>query len=229
MKRLMNVRDEEQRRFAQHPVFERMAREPIETLLPVLAYCTGFWAMGFQDVIRIVDESVSTPDLAAYARSHREEDTGHQLWLIDDLKQYGYDKHSRVFEFFEEQNFPARLHTYEVVSEILRLEDDRLRVASLITVESAGHVFFGWMSRFMAERGVKKDLKYFGGHHIAVEKAHTVFEGASEAKLHDIVLEDDVAEVGVRMVRRIHALFARLADEVVRFLDDPRAVGDLRG
>ncbi|NUP06183.1 MAG: hypothetical protein HOW73_09010 [Polyangiaceae bacterium] len=228
MKRLMQVRDLEQRRFADHPVFTRMADVPMETLLPALAYTTGFWAMGFQDLIRMVDESVEDAELKKYAGSHRAEDTGHQLWLFDDLQKYGYGPHSKIFSFFENENFAARLHTYRVVSQLLRLNDDRLRVALLLAVESAGHVFFAWMARLLAERGVDKDLKYFGGHHIAVEKAHTVFESTSETAIADIELEAPVAEVGVEMVRRVHQSFSRLADDLIRQLDDPRRLAELR-
>lgn len=229
MKRFTQARDDEQRRFAEHPVFARMAAEPIEVLLPALAYTTGFWAMGFQDLIRIVDETVEDPELRKYAHSHRVEDTGHQLWLIDDLKQYGHGPTSRVFSFFEAGNFAARLHTYRIVAEALRLRDDRLRVGLLLAVESAGHVFFAWMGRLIAERGIDKELKYFGGHHIAVEKAHTVFEHTSEVQLAEIALEDDVAEEGVAMLQRVHRSFGLLADDLIRLLDDPRRVGELRG
>jgi hypothetical protein len=224
----MEVRDVEQRTFGSHAVFERMSREPVEVLIPVLAYCTGFWAMGFQDLIRIVDEAMVGPALREYSHAHRAEDTGHQLWLVEDLKRYGYGPHSRVFSFFEERNFAARMHTYEIVAEALRLRDDRLRVALLIGVESAGHVFFGWMSQLLARRATGKDLKYFGGHHIAVEKAHAVFESESDERLRAIDLDDNVAAEGTAMMRRIHALFARFADDVVRFLDEPARVAELR-
>jgi hypothetical protein len=229
MKRLMQVRDAEQRRFAEHPVFARMEREPLEVLLPALAYTTGFWALGFQDLIRLVDEAVEDPELGRYARSHREEDTGHQLWLVEDLQLYGHGPHSRVFSHFEAGNFAARLHTYRVMAELLRLTDDRLRVALLLAVESAGHVFFAWMSRLTAALGTATPLKYFGGHHIAVERAHTVFAGPSEQAIAELVLADAVADEGMAMVRRIHRSFARLADDLIALLDDPARLAELRG
>lgn len=228
MKRVIAAIESEGKRVAAHPLFSRLEKEPIERLVPVLGYNIGFWIMGFQDVLKIVDDAVQSPELKVYSKHHRDEDTGHHVWFVNDLAKLGYGAGSRVFSFFEPRNLTTRMVAYKIFSEIFNLTDDRLRVAFLITLESSGHVFFGRMNDYVSRRGLGKDLKFFGQHHIDVETEHTVFSDDSEARIHALELEDDLAREGVAMARRVHELFLGLADEILRQLDDDAWVSELQ-
>ena len=227
MKRITDTIAAEGRRIAAHPFLGRIDGVPIETLIPILAYNTGFWNMAFQDVIRLVNEAVESPELKVYSEHHFQEDSGHHIWFVNDIKALGYDWGSRLYSYFEDRNATARVLTYKILSELFRLTDDRLRIALLLSLESPGHVFFGKMSRYMAKHGISGKMQYFGKNHIKVEKEHMVFAEASDEALNGIVLEDAVAEEGIAMVVRIHELFHRLADEMCRQLEDSQWISEL--
>ncbi len=227
MKRITDTIAAEGKRIAAHPFLQRIDDVPIETLIPILAYNTGFWNMAFQDVIRLVNEAVESPELKVYSEHHFMEDSGHHLWFLHDIKQLGYDWGSRLYSYFEDRNATARVLTYKILSELFRLKDDRLRIALLLSLESPGHVFFGKMSRYMAKHGLAGEMQYFGKSHIQVEKEHMVFAEASDEALSGMVLEDAVTEEGIAMVVRIHDLFHRLADEMLRQLEDSRWISEL--
>lgn len=228
MKRVLAAIGEEGELLKRHAFFVRIDREPLETLMPILAYNTGFWNLAFQDVLKILDDSVQSPELKRYSRKHREEDANHHIWFLQDMKTLGYPWDSRVYSFFEDRNIPTRIHTYKILSELFALRDDRQRVAFLMVLESPGHAFFGKMCEYMERQGISEKMRYFGRGHIEVEINHTIFEDNSEDYISNIVLEDEIAAESIAMVRRIHALFHGLADEMLLQLDDSQWIATLR-
>src|SRR5215204_4975901 len=75
--------------FKKNPFFALLRKlrnlEEISTFVPELT----FWAMTFQDILRINEERVKDPYLKKVARHHRLEDAGHEKWFLHDKKYMG--------------------------------------------------------------------------------------------------------------------------------------------
>lgn len=84
MKTVQAYIDSKQHEFMNHPFFnileELNSIEEISYFVPELT----FWAMTFQDILRINEERVTDPYLKKVARHHRLEDAGHEKWFLSD-------------------------------------------------------------------------------------------------------------------------------------------------
>src|SRR6187200_1287701 len=86
MKTIQAYIDSKQNEFMNHPFFkvleELNSLEEISYFVPELT----FWAMTFQDILRINEEKVTDPYLKKVARHHRLEDAVHEKWFLSDKK-----------------------------------------------------------------------------------------------------------------------------------------------
>ena len=89
MKTIQTYIDSKQQEFMNHPFFEVLSQlnslEEISYFVPELT----FWAMTFQDILRLNEERVVDPYLKKVARHHRLEDAGHEKWFLQDKKYMG--------------------------------------------------------------------------------------------------------------------------------------------
>src|SRR5688572_9302981 len=72
---------------------------------------------------------------------------------------------------------------FAIMAEVFRATDDRVRVILLLTLESAGHVFFGRVTDFVERCGRGSAMRYFGPAHLEIERGHEVFERDMAAAL----------------------------------------------
>jgi hypothetical protein len=203
--------------FADHPFFTAIeSNPPIDQVMGAMARLT-FWVMTFQDILRLAEREVTTPALRKIARHHRKEDAGHETWFLADLARFRTQPPT-IVELFGRDHAPARDAAYQLMSEVFRVTCDELRVALLLVLESAGHVFFDRVAQFVERAGYTDRLRYFSHHHLEVERAHAVFEQEAESRLDAIVLEPALRDEGLALVDRCYQAFDALLENLAASL-----------
>ena len=213
--------ESKQQEFVEHPFFDLLEKmnslEEISAFVPELT----FWAMTFQDILRINEERVKEPYLKKIARHHRLEDAGHEKWFLHDknliAQMTNSDASSKdsVRWLYSNDCQLTRDAAYAIMSEIYKAEDERVNIALLLTLESSGHVFFEKIVNQVKKTGHDSDLKYFSSSHLEVELAHALFEEEMEKKLFALKLPTSVRREALRMVDRCYDAFNHMFDGLV--------------
>jgi hypothetical protein len=220
VKQVLDHIDESQGRLANHPFFGLLTEtEPLANVLNFVPLAT-FWVMSFQDALRLNAGMITNPQLLRIARHHREEDSGHDRWFLDDLRLVD-GVLPDVETLYGAAHQPVRDVTYALMAESFRAVEDVERVALLLILESTGQVFFPRVVEYFRSAGIEADLRYFAQTHLDVEKNHEIVE----QQMHDTLaaLEVSAGTVGrcVAAVDRCYAAFGRLFDA---FADAVRTV-----
>lgn len=159
--------------------------EALRRLLPRLA----FFTFAFQDMLKVAAERCSDPTLTPIVQSLREGDRGHDGWYVQDLAELGINL--AIHELFGAEQEVGRRVSYAFIGLIGNAPCDEERLAILLTLESAAREFFLRVPSFAARAGLARELRYFGGMHLAAEEAHDVFAPGAQNKLYTIVVAQD--------------------------------------
>lgn len=218
MKTIQAYIDSKQQEFMQHPFFETLSHldslEEISYFVPELT----FWAMTFQDILRINEERVTDPYLKKVARHHRLEDAGHEKWFLHDKKYIGNLCHDAscmkddVAWLYSKESQITRDAAYSIMSEIYTSDNELINIALLLTLESSGHVFFEKVVKQVKKTGEDKNLKYFSSSHLEVEMAHALFEEEMERKIYEMPVPIDVRRKALKMIDRCYEAFSKMFD-----------------
>lgn len=221
MKIIQNYIDSKQQGFMNHPFFELLEHldslDQISYFVPELT----FWALTFQDVLRINETRVTDPELRKIARHHRQEDAGHERWFMYDknyMGEHGGDpvcKNNDVNWLFGRDLRFVRDACYEIVSEVYKADHEILNIVLLLTLESTGHVFFEKVVKQIKKTGEDKNLKYFSSSHLEVELAHALFEEEMERKLFSREIPVDLRRDAVQMIDRCYEGFGKMFDGLI--------------
>ncbi|WP_438014305.1 hypothetical protein WMF18_25725 [Sorangium sp. So ce315] len=212
-----------QARFSDHPFFARLdADPPLEQLAP-FPLCLTFFVMTFQDILRICDERVTDPEYKPIVHRHRLEDAGHDRWFLGDLSALGIE-HPTAAQLFGQPHRAVRNASLALVAEPFMARHDASQLTLLLTLESAGHVFFERVARYLERTGERRPLRYFSRTHLDVEEAHDVFNGGADARLESIVLDEEARAESLALIdrcyRELHGMFgaieAQIADAAAR-------------
>jgi len=219
MKTIQTYIDSKQNEFMNHPFFSILEKlnsiEEISYFVPELT----FWAMTFQDILRINEERVKDPFLKKVARHHRLEDAGHEKWFLSDKKYMStftteQDRDDIAWLYGKDSQL-VRDAAYAIMAEMYQLDEEILNVALLLTIESSGHVFFEKVVKQVKKTGEDKNLKYFSSSHLEVEMAHALFEEEMERKVYERKLSISTRREGLKMVDRCYAAFNKMLDGLV--------------
>ncbi|KTD62817.1 hypothetical protein [Legionella shakespearei] len=221
MKTVQLYIDSKQNEFMNHPFFNLLeglnTLEEISYFVPELT----FWAMTFQDILRINEERVTDPYLKKVARHHRMEDAGHEKWFLSDKKYMseisGDESCARddVAWLYSKDSQLVRDAAYAIMSEIYKLDEEILNVALLLTLESSGHVFFEKVVQQVKKTGQDKNLKYFSSSHLEVEMAHALFEEEMERKIFERKLSISSRRKALQMIDRCYDAFNKMFDGLI--------------
>lgn len=213
--------ESKQQEFINHPFFNVLEQlkslEEISYFVPELT----FWAMTFQDILRINEERVSDPYLKKIARHHRLEDAGHEQWFLQDKKYMGKVSHDKACKtndvgwLYSKETQLTRDAAYAIMSEIYQADDDMLNIVLLLTLESSGHVFFEKVANQVKKTGEDKNLKYFSSSHLEVEMAHALFEEEMEKKLFARELPVNIRREALKMIDRCYDAFFKMFDGLI--------------
>lgn len=188
----------------------------VEALVPALA----FFVFAFQDMLRLNEERMTDPVLQAIARKHRAEDAGHQNWFLHDARRLGVEPD--VEWTFGSPQRPTRDTSYELIAEVFRASDDRVRVVIPMVLEAAGHPFFRRVFRFFERAGVSQELKYFALSHWQVEEGHEMLQDAQTAYLEELELPEALRAECLQLVERMFAAMARMVADLHARMRAPR-------
>lgn len=221
MKTIQTYIDSKQEEFKNHAFFKLLdglnSLEEISYFVPELT----FWAMCFQDILRLNEERVKDPYLKKVARHHRLEDAGHEKWFLSDKKYMcqkssdkSYDRDDVAY-LFNKDSQVIRDAAYAIMSELFKINDERLNVALLLTLESSGHIFFDKVVKQVKKTGEDKNLQYFSSSHLEVELAHAMFEEEMEKQLFAIRLPITVRRDALKMIDRCYEAFNKMFDGLI--------------
>ncbi|WP_165482681.1 hypothetical protein [Legionella gresilensis] len=218
MKTIQAYIDSKQQEFMNHPFFEVLEQldtiEEISYFVPELT----FWAMTFQDILRLNEERVTDPYLKKVARHHRLEDAGHEKWFIHDKKYLGKISDNKacskddVSWLYSKESQLTRDAAYSIMSEIYKADDEIINIVLLLTLESSGHVFFEKVVKQVQKTGEDKNLKYFSSSHLEVEMAHALFEQEMERQLFSRTIPVETRREALKMIDRCYDAFSKMFD-----------------
>ncbi len=221
MKTIQIYIDSKQNEFMNHPFFSILENlnslEEISYFVPELT----FWAMTFQDILRINEERVKDPYLKKVARHHRLEDAGHEKWFLSDKKYMSKLSNDKICErddvawLYSKDSQLIRDAAYAIMSEVYKLDDELLNVALLLTLESSGHVFFEKVVKQVKKTGEDKNLQYFSSSHLEVEMAHALFEEEMEKKIFAKRLSITRRREALKMIDRCYEAFNTMFDGLI--------------
>lgn len=221
MKTIQAYIDSKQSEFKNHPFFSILEKldtlEEISYFVPELT----FWAMTFQDILRINEERVKDPYLKKVARHHRLEDAGHEKWFLSDKKymsQFSDDKscaRDDVAWLYGKDSQLVRDAAYAIMAEMYQLDEEILNVVLLLTIESSGHVFFEEVVKQVQKTGEDKNLKYFSSSHLEVEMAHALFESEMERNIYERRISLSTRRKGLKTVDHCYDAFNKMLDGLV--------------
>lgn len=220
MKKLNEYIEKKQEDFTRHPFFARLQScDSIDQLMQFSPHVM-FWVMTFQDLLRLNEERIKDPYLHRIARHHRLEDSGHDMWFQHDLTVlYKNSEQYNVTWLFHEDPC-TRDAAYTHIADVMTLEDEHLRVAFLLALESSGHIMFDRISKAVDKFGYSSQLKYFADSHLQVEKAHAVFEEEMERKLFAHELTPEQRYRGRAMIERMYTAYNTMFTALLKYFPD---------
>jgi hypothetical protein len=177
----------------------------VEPLIRLARGC-AWLPMVFQDLLRLNLERVRGTELERFAVHHRDEDAGHEDWFLSDLRAFGVAPLG-LADLFAEEFRPIRDACYALTAEIHAKRTESQRIAFLLVLEAAGHVFFERAAAAVDRVCPDLPLKYFARFHLGVEKAHDLFTEQTESDLDGIVLTPEERAGAEELVARVSAIF----------------------
>lgn len=221
MKAIQSYLETKEEEFKNHPFFDILQQlnsiEEIGYFVPELT----FWAMTFQDILRINEERVTDPYLKKVARHHRMEDAGHDRWFMHDKKYMGEVSNDKscnnddITWLYSKEMRLARDAAYAILAEVYKSDDENLNIILLLTLESSGHVFFDKVVNQVKKTGEDKNLKYFSSSHLEVELAHALYEDAMENTLYSKELSVELRREAIQLIDRCYTAFSKLFDGLI--------------
>jgi DMATS type aromatic prenyltransferase len=203
--------DREKLALSDHPFLRRLATASLYELRAMAEGLT-FWVLCFQDVLRLGAKLMTDPRLVGLARTHAEEDTGHEQWFLNDIQRLGAARDLRWV--FSREHALARDVSYSLVSEVLAARDDRARLAVLLSLDAIGGQFFGLVVSRLEQLGHSEGLQYFARSHQEIEEGHDIFTGDAHEQLMSVELSaEELVEV-TGAVRRTFEALRTLADDL---------------
>lgn len=211
-----------------HPFFEMAQACQPTAFLANTARAIAWWPFVFQDVLRLTAAHTRGSCFESFVEYHRDEDSGHHRWFLEDLRALGAEIPTLEQSFGEEFSV-LRDACYALLSEVHRCESGAQHVAFLLTLQATGHVFFEELSAAMARVAPELSLRYFVRRHASVEKNYSLLGESIDGDLERIVLggaERARCEETVQRVEQIFiGVFSYLASHA---LDERRPVSQLR-
>jgi hypothetical protein len=199
-----------QEEFSLHPFFSLLGRDFDLSEMRSFAPDLTFWVMTFQDILRLNARMTTDVELRKIVRHHWAEDAGHERWFLEDLAMLQASEPD-VTGLFGKKHRPTRDATYALVSEVFRAQDDRLRVVLIMTLESAGHIFFERVADHVSTLDAAA-LKYFSHSHLEVERNHEVFEREMAAKIAAMEFPPKLRRQAIDLVDRCYLAFGSMFD-----------------
>jgi hypothetical protein len=174
--------------FCQHLLHRKDISQTAYSFVPHMT----FFILGFRDIldeIRIKNPKTKT-ELSLNA--HCDEDSGHWLWFIEDLKElnmdvdyWGGDMTSILKMLWSPDTYPVRELVYKIVSHIKASQSAEEKMIIIDCMESTFSVFINNLNTITRRNGYYSRLKFFGSHHFEAESNHASGNWLDGEKEHD--------------------------------------------
>jgi hypothetical protein len=129
-----------ERRFEKHPFFAQFRRgDPRAQLLRVAPQMT-FWILALQDLLMLNERRAVDPAIQAALRRHRRLRSEHPRRFLEDLSSLGAISPGAL-DLFEASHRAVRETAYSLLSPVLSLSDDLLRVVAVLALDSATRTY----------------------------------------------------------------------------------------
>jgi len=186
-------------------------------LAPYMAH----FVFSFMDVNRfILRDMDDSHELQQLVNIHTNEDSHHWPWYVEDLKRMGYDKQQSFTKtllfLWGDHCIKSRMITYEMTA-IAKQLTHKEKIILVEVIEKTGNVFLGCTADVCREAGEGKKFIYYGDHHLASETGHTMGTHNIEALLHELVLSEEEAAAGIKLIDTIYGLYHDFVDEMYEF------------
>ncbi|BCL34433.1 hypothetical protein [Nostoc sp. MS1] len=189
----------------------------------VIAHNISFWVMSFQDLLRINLSRITDREYYQIVQQHFIEDLGHEKWFLHDLKMMDLEQ-PNLQVLYSKPHAAVRDATFSLMSEVFRANYDYERIMIILTLESAGHVFFEYIANFVEKHNYHHELKYFSNHHLGVEKNHELFEEEIQACLNNFQLNYEELNKLFNMIDRMFQAFELMFDGLAIALPNTRTL-----
>lgn len=218
MKTIQEYIKNKQVEFADCPLFNHIRKRlPLQQTMGFAPYLT-FWVMTFQDILRLNETLTENPKLREFAHHHREEDSGHERWFLEDLEVM-FDTEKLTIEWLYGPSCSAiRDCSYTIIAELLKAESDQQRTVLLLALESTSQVFSKEITSYIYDMGYAEKLNYFSKTHFDAENEHAMYEEESEQQLHAIKLTPQEREKAFALIDQVYAISHIIADTSLKQL-----------
>lgn len=201
-----------------HVFFTRLAANPPLSAAAPFTAQGAFFVLGFRDLVQIIEERMSDPDLQDLLRRHRQEEVNHDDWFLRDITRL-LGAPPTLEALFGLAHTPTRRGTYGLIAEALGARDDVERLCLLLSLEAYGEVCFGAIEAYFQRCGVAKELVFFAGQHVEAEQDHSIFEAQMQAILGGIELDPAALTRAEGAIDRSYRWFRLIADGLSNAID----------
>lgn len=205
--------------------FLLLSKDPEPQFLAKFAWGLSFWPLVFQDILRLVTETVKDPDLQAVARHHTAEDKGHEAWFLSDLRSLVGTVPSAA-DLFAPEHGATRHVAYRIYSEIVSAQSDAEKIVAILALESAGHVLFAETSRYLRRKGLASRFQYFSENYRGVDEPRKASEEKAREQLMQVRLDDDTLRRTMNLVDTCYGAFEEMFAAILRSM--PTTAGRAR-
>lgn len=216
MKTIQEYIKTKQAEFAHCPLFNHIRKRlPLQQTMGFAPY-GAFWVMTFQDALRLNEILTKDPKLREFAHHHRQEDSGHERWFLEDLAVMFNAEELTIGWLYGPSCSAIRDSSYTIMAEMIKAESDQLRTVLLLTLESTSQIFSTEITSYVCDMGYGEKLKYFSKTHFDAESEHAMYEEEGEKQLHAIKLTPQEREKAVALVDYIYAIFHSMTDTCLK-------------
>ncbi len=224
MKIIQQYLDQKQEKLISNSLFDKLKmRESNLEDFAGLAHNISFWVMSFQDLLRINLSQITDKECYELSQQHLMEDMGHEKWFLHDLKAMNVEQ-PNLQTLYSKPHTAVRDATFSLMSEVFRTTYDYERIIMILTLESAGHVFFECVADLVEKNNWNPSLKYFSKYHLDVEKSHDIYEKKIQLYLNNIQLNHQQENNLLNMIDRMYKAFSIMFDGLSVALSSSRIV-----
>lgn len=178
-----------------------------------------FYVLAFQDIMRLAAECVTNPLLSEIVQNHYEACRGHDQRFLNDLELL--TEIPTLHFLFSSSHHPVRDIAYELIADILRTDTDLQRTALILSLETAGEIFFQEIISAFEQRDRQYNLQYFTRLHHDLTLSQIKSEQSWENQLADIPVGLVELELCENTVNLTFARMDKLANYLLGYLNSP--------
>lgn len=219
--------------FEQRPLFLYLSDESISSYDRLkFVPCMAHFVMTFADLYHFfLTEETPKDRYQELVNTHLSEEGTHWKWFLADLTNMGLDPEMRFTDSIRLLWGEATKETRRLAYEICKLSAGMSSLQKLVlvqSIEATGRVGLEAAVPVgnAVARETKRNLVYFGGHHLDTERQHTLEENDVHSSLVSLELDQATIDDLCGIVDKVFAHFAGFVDEAHRVALSGRTIGE---